>query len=118
MEHIPGEFWELAVGYQGCCVHEERRQNFCVAVFARVHVQEKIRQSTLQACPRPAIKRKPRGRDLYGSRQIENSGVFADFPVWLRVEIKFRRRPQRRTSTFSSEPLPSGTEACNRLGTV
>src|SRR5258708_7605381 len=49
LEKVRGKFRQLAGGKQGSAVDEEGRKDFGVAVLARVHIQEKIRQGAFKA---------------------------------------------------------------------
>ena len=57
-------------------------------MLAGVHVQEEIRQRAFQPRSSSAIEGKARPGDLNGSLQVENPGLFPNFPMGLRLEIK------------------------------
>src|SRR2546423_1419676 len=66
VEHVAGEFGQLAVSDKRSGVHDKRWQNFGIAVLARMYIQEETRQRTFQPGAGSAIQREPRSRDLYG----------------------------------------------------
>src|SRR6202050_628507 len=60
-------------------------------MFAGVNVEEKIRESAFEARAQTFVDRESRARNLCGGLEIQNAGIFANFPVRARLEVKLRR---------------------------
>src|SRR6266481_1514611 len=91
-EEIGGELRQLARAGERRSVYQKGWKNFCVTVFARVNVEEEIRQGTLQASSPAFVNGEARAGNLRGGGKIEDACAFSDIPVRLWREIKFRRR--------------------------
>src|SRR5260370_1406163 len=89
---ISGKFRQLARAGERRGVDQEGRQNFRIAVFAGVHVEEEIREGALEAGSPTFIDGEARACDFRGDGEVEDAGALADFPMWFGLEIEFRRR--------------------------
>ena len=116
MKHVGGEFRQLANAGERSGVDEKRRQNFGVAVFARVHVEKEIGDGAFEARAESVINGETRAGDFHGGREIQNSGALADFPVRTRREIEFRRRAPAADFDVVGGDAPTGTLACGIFG--
>src|SRR5260370_8443730 len=92
LEEVGCKFRQLACTSERGGVHQEGRKDFCVAVLARVHIEEKTSQCALEARSPAFVDGEARAGDFRSGRKIENAGAFARFPVRLGSEIEFRRR--------------------------
>src|SRR5258708_31436374 len=90
-EEIGGEFRQLPCAHERRSVDQKWWENFRVAVLARVHVQEKVCKRALQPRAPASVNGKSRAGNLGSCGQIENARALADFPVRLRLKIKFLR---------------------------
>jgi len=60
-------------------------------VLSCVQIEHKVGERPLQSRTQRPIHRKSRAGNLRGPLQIENSEMFAKFPVRLSFEVKLRR---------------------------
>ncbi len=92
MEHIRGEFRQLADAGERRGVHQEGRQDLREAGLARVHVEKEIRDGALEPRAEALVNGEARARDFHGRLEIEDFQRLAQFPMGLRGEIELRRR--------------------------
>ncbi len=81
--------WPTPVSDGG--VDDEGRQNFGVAVFARVHIEKEIGERAFEPRSESFVNRETRSRYFHRGLKIQNSCALAEFPVRPRREIEFRR---------------------------
>src|SRR6266851_8153990 len=91
-EKISSKFRQLARAGEGGGVYQEGRQDFRVAMLARVDVKEEIREGALEARSPAFVNGKAGTRDFRGDGEVENSSALADLPMRFRSELKFRGR--------------------------
>src|SRR5713101_6782956 len=60
-------------------------------MFAGMDVKEEIGEGPFEARTRAFVNSEASAGDFRGCGKIENARTFAHFPVWLRLETKFRR---------------------------
>src|SRR5712691_12267861 len=91
LEKFRGEFWQLARARERRAVDDKGRQNLRVSVFAGMDVKEEIGEGPFEARTPAFVNSEASAGDFRGCGKIENARTFAHFPVWLRLETKFRR---------------------------
>ena len=91
LEEVLGKLGKLASAIEAGGIHQEGRQHLGVAVFARVHVQEKVDQCPFQFGAQPPVKRKARARDFAGAGEIQNPQLGSQIPMRFGLEIELRR---------------------------
>ena len=119
LEEVGLELRQVAGAQQGGGVHQVRRIDLGVAVFARMQVEHEVDERAHHA--RAFAQRDGETRAGHARRAFEVENAQFDREVVVRpcgVKSKTRGVPQRRTSTLSSADAPTGTDSCGRFGMV
>ena len=116
-EHVGLELGQLRGADQRLRVDDVRRVALGVAVLARLHVEHELRERAVQAREVAAQEREARAGELRRRREVEQArGLRRGRCGPCGAKSNARGVPQRRTSTLSSDDLPTGALACVRFG--
>ena len=91
-EKIGSKFRQVPGAVHGFGIHQIRGKNFGVPMLARVKIEHEVGECPLELGTQVPVHRKARAGELRCAFQIENAKVGPQIPMWLRSEIKFRRR--------------------------
>src|SRR5688572_24003963 len=91
-EKISFKLRQVAGTKQRVAIHNERRDRFEVAVFARMNVEHKTDQRPFKSRTRTVENRKTRGSEPRRTLEIENTESHAEIDVVLWLEAELRRR--------------------------
>src|SRR6266705_513607 len=75
-EKISGKFRQLPCAGEGGGIHEERRQDFRVAMLAGVHVEEEIREGAFESGAPAFVNGEAGAGDFRGDGEVENARAF------------------------------------------
>src|SRR5262249_14606554 len=90
-EHFTRKLGQLAIGRERSGVDQKRGQNFCITVFARVHIQKEIRNRAFESRSPAFVDCKSGTGNLYRTLEIQNPRLLPNFPMRSRLKIKLWR---------------------------
>jgi hypothetical protein len=107
-EEVFGKLRELAGSEQRFAVHHEGRQDFGVAVLARVKVEHEADQRALELRAVAPVDGEAGAGNFRRAFQVEDAELRAQFPMWFRLKRIFRDRSP------SASPRRSAARCCQR----
>ncbi len=86
------KFGQIARAQHRRCAHEERRIDFCIAVFARVYIQKPVDQCPLQPGRGAFQHVKAAARDFDPPLEVNDVQLFGQVPVGFGGKVEDGRR--------------------------
>ncbi len=115
-EQILRKFRQLARTVHGLRIHQVRRQNFGVAMLARVQIEHEICKSALESRSQRPIDGKAGSGKLGRAFEIEHAKMLAQFPMRLGLEIERRWRTPAARFDVVRFALPYRHSVMGKIG--